>query len=200
MEDELPTRADSPGEEITPVLTEPGSEPVVFDSAGFDEGEVLSELAPGFVPAERVVGWIVTLLIGMTLLAVHLLGRFFDWWPSWTWWPITGLYVLAICFLGWLTHQVPVWTFRNTGYRINFAGLEIKRGIFWKQVVNIPRSRVQHTDVSQGPLQRRHGIASLKVHTAGTENATVALEGVSHEEAMRIRSLLIHTEDDVDGV
>ena len=55
----------------------------------------------------------------------------------------------------------------------------------------MPRSRVQHTDVEQGPLQRKYGVATLIVHTAGMEEAKVRLEGLTRGTALRIRDYLI---------
>jgi membrane protein YdbS with pleckstrin-like domain len=56
---------------------------------------------------------------------------------------------------------------------VDARGLEIRRGVFWRSVVNVPRSRVQHTDVSQGPLERSYGLGTLIVYTAGTDHAQV---------------------------
>ena len=47
-------------------------------------------------------------------------------------------------------------------------------------MTNVPRSRVQHTDVSQGPLERNHGLGTLVVYTAGTDHAKVELGGLDH--------------------
>ncbi len=55
----------------------------------------------------------------------------------------------------------------------------------------MPRSRVQHTDVSQGPLERRFDLATLVLHTAGTQHAAVSLGGLSHKAALAIRDYLI---------
>jgi hypothetical protein len=59
--------------------------------------------------------------------------------------------------------------------------------VYWRDIVNIPRSRVQHTDVSQGPLERRYGLGTLVVYTAGTDHAKVSLSGLDHLIALRIR-------------
>ena len=61
----------------------------------------------------------------------------------------------------------------------------------WRSEISVPKSRVQHTDVSQGPLQRRFGLATLVLHTAGTQHAAVSLSGLSHEAALQIRDYLI---------
>ena len=55
----------------------------------------------------------------------------------------------------------------------------------------MPRSRIQHTDVSQGPYQRRFGLATLVVYTAGTEHASIAIEGLRHETALAFRDALL---------
>ena len=62
-------------------------------------------------------------------------------------------------------------------YAVNEHGMEIRQGIFWRKVISIPKQRVQHTDVQQGPIMRRYHICKLVVHTAGTQHATVPLEG-----------------------
>ncbi|HQX83726.1 MAG TPA: PH domain-containing protein, partial [Vicinamibacterales bacterium] len=69
--------------------------------------------------------------------------------------------------------------------------LEIRRGVIWRRVVNVPQTRVQHTDVSQGPIERSHGLSTLIVHTAGTEHAQVALPGLSREDALALRDQLL---------
>ena len=59
----------------------------------------------------------------------------------------------------------------------------------------MPRSRVQHTDVAQGPIQRRFGLATLTVHTAGSDAAQVHLNGLEYQDALVIRDYLILREN-----
>ncbi len=59
----------------------------------------------------------------------------------------------------------------------------------------MPRSRVQHTDVSQGPLERSHGLGTLVIYTAGTEHARVELGGLDHGTALLIRDHLLPREE-----
>jgi hypothetical protein len=63
--------------------------------------------------------------------------------------------------------------------------------VFWRRTIIVPKSRVQHTDVSQGPLQRRYALGTLVVYTAGTDHAKVELPGLSYARAMRIRDHLL---------
>jgi uncharacterized protein len=55
----------------------------------------------------------------------------------------------------------------------------------------VPRSRVQHTDVSQGPLERKHGLGRLVIFTAGTQHSRVELPGLAHHTALDIRDRLL---------
>ena len=70
------------------------------------------------------------------------------------------------------------------------GGLRIRRRVCWRQLIWLPTSRVQHTDVSQGPRQRRFGLATLTVHTAGTAGASISLAGLEHGIATRLNDHL----------
>ena len=64
----------------------------------------------------------------------------------------------------------------------------------------MPLARVQHTDVSQGPFQRQFELGTVTVHTAGTQNASVALSGLTHSVALQLRDQLIAQRDSKDVV
>ena len=85
--------------------------------------------------------------------------------------------------------------YRHASYKVDGQGIEIRRGVFWRTIINIPRSRVQHTDVSQGPLERTHELGTLVVYTAGTDHARVDLHGLAHARALRIREHLLPREE-----
>lgn len=148
-------------------------------------------LDPRSINVQRIAGAITSALIGgVTLIAlvVRLIASR----------PTRGEVVLlllawlalvaSIGALGWLW---PPLSFRHAFWRIDASGMRIRRGVVWRSIVSIPRSRVQHTDVRQGPVERAFGLATLVVHTAGTEHASIALSGVAHDTALAIRDHLI---------
>lgn len=113
--------------------------------------------------------------------------------PLWGW--VKGALVvlwigisLALARLSWRWPEVE---HRHSSYRVDEQGIEIRRGVYWRQVISVPRSRVQHTDVSQGPLERSRGLGTLVIYTAGTDHAKVELAGLSHETALAIRDHLL---------
>ena len=85
----------------------------------------------------------------------------------------------------------PSIAYRHASYRLDEQGIEIRQGVIWRRIINVPRSRVQHIDVSQGPFERRYGIATLAIYTAGVSHAMVALPGLDHTRALRIRDYLL---------
>ena len=93
--------------------------------------------------------------------------------------------------LSWVAHSWPGIAHRHAAYTVGASGIEIRRGVLWRRVVNVARSRVQHTDVSQGPIERQYGLATLLIYTAGTDNAEVALHGLDHTTALLIRDHLL---------
>lgn len=97
--------------------------------------------------------------------------------------------------LGWAMAW-PALRYRYASYRVNERGLQIKDGVVWRSVTTVPKSRVQHTDVTQGPLARGFGLAALVIHTAGTEHASVTLNGLPRDVAFAIRNHLINVDGD----
>ncbi|MCA8963082.1 MAG: PH domain-containing protein, partial [Planctomycetes bacterium] len=109
-----------------------------------------------------------------------------------------GLVALAVLKFGSDAFSRAVY--RRTSYRVGALGLEIRRGVLWRSVINVPTSRVQHTDVARGPIERLYGLATLVVHTAGTVNATIHLAGLDAARALRLRDRLIADESRDDAV
>jgi uncharacterized protein len=78
-------------------------------------------------------------------------------------------------------------------------GLLLRRGVWWRKESFVPRARIQHTDVDEGPIARRFGIATLKVFTAGSEVSELEVEGLAKADALALRDRLLGRTG-VDGV
>ena len=97
---------------------------------------------------------------------------------------------VSVLLLGLLATLVLPWRrYRRWGYLEGEDELEIRRGMVMRVRTIVPFGRVQHIDVAQGPIQRPFGLATLILHTAGTQGAAVPLPGLDHAgaEAMRDR-------------
>ena len=163
---------------------------------------VRQKLAPAAIPFERLVGWITAVAISVPLLLVVVVAWLkadYSPWGAWVY-GLGGLLWLAItCFLVWLAIVWPARSYEATSYVVDEAGIEIRRGVYWRAIVAVPRSRVQHIDVLQGPLRRKFGLATLMLFTAGTEHSSVALANLAHHVAVDLRDQLLPQASD-DGI
>jgi membrane protein YdbS with pleckstrin-like domain len=143
-------------------------------------------LDPRFIPLQRLSGRFATALMSSGLLValfIVLTPR------RWAW--CLALWVAATASMAWAFHRWPAIAYRHTSYRVDADGLEIRRGVYWRTIMNVPRSRVQHTDVAEGPLERKYGLGRLVIYTAGTEHSRVELPGLERRVALRIRDHLL---------
>jgi len=149
-------------------------------------------LDPRVIPLQRIGGAIFTAVLALGALVavfINLLGE--DGAFNLRWFVMPAVWFTVLLLLAWNSYAWPPRAYRYTSYRIDDQGIEIRKGVFWRVVINVPRSRVQHIDVSQGPVERRFGLGTLVIYTAGTDHAKVELEGLEHGRAMRIREHLL---------
>ncbi len=163
-------------------------------SAGVADG-VERRLDPRVVQLDRTVGWIVTAAVsfGLFIAGVSTLIAASAW-PVWALIAVVAIWLGVTVVLGWWLQKWPVIYYRYASYVVDTAGIEIRHGVVWRTVTNVPRSRVQHTDVSQGPLERRFGVSTLVIHTAGTDDSIVTQHGLAHDTALAIRDHLLPRE------
>ena len=124
---------------------------------------------------------------------------------------LTMLFLLAIVTAAdmWLPREVPVplglvtgaamlvsilatsWLprrrYRAWGYIEGEDELHVRSGLWTRVRTAVPFGRVQHIDISQGPIERAYGLATLVLNTAGTRGDSVPLPGLLQSEAERMR-------------
>jgi hypothetical protein len=160
------------------------TEPPVADGVEHD-------LDPAWIDLQRLVGWIVWAVLVPILLIAVVIALFV---PSISL-DVKALLVVAwlgvTILLAWLAQMWPPIEYRYFRYRLDSQGVDIRTGVVWRRIISVPRSRVQHIDVGQGPIERRYGLATLSIYTAGTGFAKVDLPGVPYARAVRIRDHLL---------
>jgi membrane protein YdbS with pleckstrin-like domain len=82
---------------------------------------------------------------------------------------------------------IPHRRWGRLGYALHPKMLQVVRGWLFHTDTIVPLVRVQHIDVTRGPLDKIFGTATLVVHTAGTHNSIVTLPGLSPDNASAIR-------------
>lgn len=151
---------------------------------------VTRQLDPRWISVHRIYGAIVSAAVAMALL-VGLVALWIASGILWLGLLLIPLWLLVLALLAWRLTRWPELVYQHTSYRVDDVGIEIVRGVYWRTITNIPRSRIQHTDVWQGPIERRHGLGTLVVYTAGTQHSQVTLHGLEFSLARRIRTHLL---------
>jgi membrane protein YdbS with pleckstrin-like domain len=96
--------------------------------------------------------------------------------------------VVAACVLGtWLGYR----GWRSSAWKLDATGLHVRRGVWWRKEVLVPRSRVQHLDIERGPIERNFGLATLVVHTAGSRVHALRQPGFADADAVALRDVLV---------
>ena len=174
-----------------PVTPTPGRDVDPNGSKASIETATPQSLDPAFVTVERIGNWVFTLIVALGSIVFVTLSFILGWFePEFRIW-LVPMGVGAVAFFAVLAEWHPRRVYRWTRYVVDDQFLEISRGRLLRRVITVPRSRVQHTDVVDGPLLRRFGLANLNIYTAGTQHAMVQLRGLSRADANRIRDGLI---------
>ena len=84
----------------------------------------------------------------------------------------------------------PQRIYARLGYRVGGSLLQVVRGWMFHTDTIVPFVRVQHLDVTRGPIGKLFGTATLVVHTAGTHNSIVTVPGLALERAAEIRDVI----------
>ena len=82
---------------------------------------------------------------------------------------------------------LPGRRYRAWGWHEGEDELHIRHGLLIRRQTVVPFARVQHIDISHGPVERLYGVATLTLHTAGTRGASVSLPGLKHDQAESLR-------------
>jgi uncharacterized protein len=145
-----------------------------FEPAGI----AFTPVSKGLVTA-RVISLVATFVlpvIGSVALAILVGG--------WAW--VAPAVVLAV--LGWLLWLIPRQV-HAIGYAEADDDLLVRKGILFRSLTVVPYGRMQFVDVNAGPLDRRCGVAEVRLHTAAAQT-DATIPGLPPEEAARLRDRL----------
>lgn len=153
-----------------------------------------SRLAPRVVPY-----WI--LGDGMTSMVLAALAWFLGrpWlaanWEPWS--PFWESLLLAAC-AGMLSLALLVPPLNYARWRYGFVGdlLLMRYGILFVEERAVPVRRMQHVDLTRGPIERLFGLATLVVFTAGNEGSAFRVPGLPVQLAKELRDRIVQMRGD----
>lgn len=140
-----------------------------------------AQLPAAALPKRLLQKGLQTLLL---LLGLGLLSQTVRLPLPWAWLAMALLALMLVQLL-----LVPV-QLRRCRYLLRQLDFMLQQGLFWRSAVLIPLCRVQHVTVSQGPLQKLFGLATLRVYSAGGTAAEIRLADIRQPDAMLLSEQL----------
>lgn len=95
--------------------------------------------------------------------------------------------LVVVAFVAWFAHKAA----SVIGYALREHDVIVQSGVFWRRETVQPIRRIQHVEQHQGPLDRRFGLYTLKLFSAGTGNFTLRIPGLDAAAAARIRQFVL---------
>lgn len=143
-------------------------EPIPFKS--------LSKHYPKLNAFSSFVGWAIILLIMLIVdFAVDKITLHFLVLPS--------LFVFSL-----ISGVIGYFSAKACGYFQDDFDIFFKQGLWWKKQTALNYSRIQHIDISHGPLERRYQMATIKFFTAGGAASDLRISGLPNEQAEQLRT------------
>ncbi len=109
-----------------------------------------------------------------------------------------GGVIFVLAFVFGVVHAV--LRYRIWRFQVREGSLYLERGVVRRVRTVVPYVRIQHVDVSRGPIERLFGLATTVVYTAGSRGADVSIPGLTPESANdlqdRLKQLAIAAEGD----
>lgn len=101
----------------------------------------------------------------------------------------TAIWKLSAPWLGFLVLVIflEMRGFKIKGYALRQNDISYKSGLIFFSMTSVPFNRIQHVEVSQGPIGRLFDLATVKVYTAGGSTSDLRVGGLIKEEAHRLR-------------
>ena len=100
-----------------------------------------------------------------------------------------SLLVILITLLA--LYWIPKY-YRTITYKLTGSDMTWRRGVWFRNTGIVPYNRITNIDITQGPVSRALGIASLRIQTAGYSGgqsgarlAEIQIEGVEKFEELR---------------
>lgn len=147
------------------------------------ESVAYEPLAAAYLRVDLLGLWLGRLAILFVFLVYTYITKDF---PDWLRWGIAGLWV----FLLLLSTVIRYFGFKIKGYAVRQHDLMYRRGLLFRTLTVVPFSRIQHSEVQQGVIERQFGLAKLAVFTAGGSQSDIMIPGLKREEAEQIRQFL----------
>ncbi|GAB1266443.1 PH domain-containing protein [Aurantivibrio infirmus] len=101
-----------------------------------------------------------------------------------------ALYALMVVFLIVIFLLIPRKV-KHTKYLLRRLDAHLQSGLMWRRTVSVGINRIQHMEITQGPIERILGLSRLAIFTAGGNRSDLTIPGLVTEDAQRLKAQLL---------
>ncbi len=145
------------------------------------ESTDLKPISPSFLKVLRIEllisSFIVLLIAVICIYFIKPLQK-----PLWIF-LIAGTWIL-LAVMQWFIQQK---SFYVMAYSVREKDILFRSGWIVRKIRTCPFNRIQHSSISSGPLERKYGLATLILYTAGTDDSDVRIAGLPATEAATLK-------------
>jgi len=98
-----------------------------------------------------------------------------------------GAFLLLLAWNLWLASR----SYELYRYKVGDDDLAVAKGVFWRSRRYVSRARIQHVDITAGPIVRALGLVHVSIYVGGQAMAAVSIPGLSAREGERLRDILL---------
>lgn len=157
--------------------------PISVSSLPQAESVEFQRLSPSYRTVEMLGSALLFGFLYFGWLLFYLLNGLRVEWPVWLILAVLTLLFAASLFFAWKRWAV-------AGFALREFDVIHKHGVFYRTITTIPFNRMQHCEISRGPVESTFGLATLRVFTAGGSSSDLSIEGLQVEEAQRIKEFI----------
>ncbi|HKL40750.1 MAG TPA: PH domain-containing protein, partial [Cryomorphaceae bacterium] len=96
---------------------------------------------------------------------------------------------VLVVFIALTFISIPIG-YRKRSYALRERDLTYKKGWIFSTMITIPFNRIQHTEISRGPIERKYELSTLKIYTAGGSTSDLSIPGLEAEEAEQLKEFV----------
>jgi len=166
---------------------------IQFTNEQLDEYSLPSLATLEYSPLEKNLlkaDLILTAVIFLVGIIVLLFLQYYiklEWLLSYGNWVLLGLLSVMVISL-----VFTYFAFFKKSYAIREKDIVYNSGLFWRSSIAIPFNRVQHCEVSIGPIDRMFDLSELKIFTAGGSSSDLAIEGLRPDTSSRLKDFIVN--------
>lgn len=97
-----------------------------------------------------------------------------------------GVYLILLFAISW-TYLAA----KNRRFALRDKDVVLKTGLMNHRLAIIPINRIQHVELHRPFLDRKYGLATMAIYTAGASSVDAQIPGLEEAEAVRIQAFIL---------